>query len=126
MGLDWKTSYSNELGRICLGIDVDPSNPTKHRVKGTTTFYAICYDVIPLDWQKGIDFSKDVCTFCPENSDPNQTCITIAGQNIKWPGDVGTKTASLDLMNLLLNSVLSHKGSKFVTFNIKSFYLQTP
>ena len=29
-------------------------------------------------------------------------------------------------MKLLLNSVLSRKGAKFVTFNIKNFYLQTP
>ena len=29
-------------------------------------------------------------------------------------------------MKLLLNSVLSRKGSKFVTFDIRNFYLQTP
>ena len=39
---------------------------------------------------------------------------------------VGTKTASMDLIKLLINSVLSRKGAKFVTFNIKNFYLQTP
>ena len=62
----------------------------------------------------------------PEKSYPNGNHITIAGQNIKWPGDVGTKTASLDIMKLLLNSVLTSKGAKFVTFDIKNFYLQTP
>ena len=34
--------------------------------------------------------------------------------------------ASLDLLKLLLNSILSRKGATFVTFDIKSFYLQTP
>ena len=34
--------------------------------------------------------------------------------------------ASLDLLKLLLNSVLSRKGAKFVTFDIRNFYLQTP
>ena len=34
--------------------------------------------------------------------------------------------ASLDLLKLLLNSVLSCKGAKFLTFYIKNFYLQTP
>ena len=67
-----------------------------------------------------------VCTFRPEKSDTKRTRITIAVQNIKWPGDVGTKTASLDLLNILLNIVLSRKGAKCVTFDIKNFYLQNP
>ena len=29
-------------------------------------------------------------------------------------------------MKLLLNSVLSRKSAKFVAFNIRNFYLQTP
>ena len=42
------------------------------------------------------------------------------------PGDVITKTASLDLFKLLINSVLSRKGAKVGMFDIKNFYLQTP
>ena len=80
MGTDWNTSYYNECGRICQGIDVDPTNPAKQRLKGTNTFHDICYNDIPLEQQKGIAFSKVVCTFCPEKSDPDITCITIAGQ----------------------------------------------
>ena len=98
MGTNWNTSYSNNLIRLCLGIGVDPANTAKQRVKVTNNFHPICYDDIPLDRQKGIDFSKVFCTFSPEKSDPNRTCITIAGQKIKFPGDVGTKKASLDLL----------------------------
>ena len=92
----------------------------------TDTFHVIRYEDIPIDRRKGISFSKIVCTFRPEKSDPNRTRITIAGQNITYPGDVGTKTASLKLIKLLLNSILSRKGAKFVTFDITHFYLQTP
>ena len=123
---NWNTSYSKKIGRLCQGIVVDPTDPAKQRVKGTNTFHAICYYDIPLDQQKGIALSKVVCTFCPEKSDPNRTRITIAVQNIKWPGDVVTKTASLDLLKILLNSVISCKGSKFVTFDIKNFYIHPP
>jgi hypothetical protein len=42
------------------------------------------------------------------------------------PGDVGTNTASLDLVKLLLNSVLSRKGARFSTIDLKNFYLDTP
>ena len=71
-------------------------------------------------------FSKVVCTFNPEKSDPNRTRITISGQNIKYPGDVVTNTVSLDLLKHLLSIFLSCKGAKFVTFDIKNFYLRTP
>ena len=95
-------------------------------MEGTNTFHPIRYENIPLDRRKEIAFSKVVCTFLPDKADPNRTCITIAGQNIKYPGDVGTKTASLGLVKLLLNSVLSHQGAKFVTLDIRNYYLQTP
>ena len=108
---DWNTSYSNELGRLFQGIGVDPSDPSKQRIEGTNTFHPIRYENMPLDQRKEIAFSKVVFTFCPDKSDPNQTRITIAGQNIKYPGDVGTKTASLGLVKLLLNRVLLRKGA---------------
>ena len=111
LGPDWNTSYSIELGRLCQGISVNPADPSKQRVEGTNTFHPIRYEDIPLDRRKEIAFSKVVCTFRPEKSDPNRTRITIAGQNINYPGDVGTKTASLGLVKLLLNRVLLRKGA---------------
>ena len=118
LGPNWNTSYSNELGRLCQGIGINPSEPSKKRVEGTNTFHPVRYENTPLDRRKEITFSKVVCTFRPDKADPNRTPITIAGQNIKYPGDVGTKTASLNLVKLLLNSVLSRQGTKFATFDI--------
>ena len=95
-------------------------------MKGTDTFHIILYNDIPPDRRKGTAFSKVVCTFRPNKSDPNRTRITIVGQNITYPGNVGTKIASLDLIKLLVNSVISRKGANFFTFDIKNFYPQTP
>ena len=39
---------------------------------------------------------------------------------------MGTHTASLELFKLLINSVLSRKGARFVGFDIKNSYLGTP
>ena len=39
---------------------------------------------------------------------------------------MGTKTASLDLVKLVINSFISRKDVKYVTFDISNFYLQTP
>jgi hypothetical protein len=43
-----------------------------------------------------------------------------------FPGGVGTNTASLELFKLLLNSVLSCKGVRFSSIDLKNFYLDTP
>ena len=76
--------------------------PTKKQLNDTKTFHVIRYKDIPRDRQKGIDFSKVACTFRPKKSDPNRTCITIAGQNITYPGDVETKTTPPQCYVLLL------------------------
>ena len=62
----------------------------------------------------------------PKKSDPNRTRITIGGNPICYPGDVGTKTASLDLVKIVINSVLSRKDAKYFTFDIYNFYLHNP
>ena len=67
-----------------------------------------------------------MCKFRPEKSDPNRTRITIMGKFCIYAGDVGTKTASLDLCKLLFNSVLSRKGAKYITYDISNYYLRTP
>jgi hypothetical protein len=67
-----------------------------------------------------------VCEVRPEKDDPDRTRITIGGSRICFPGDVGTNTASLELFKVLLNSVLSRKGARFSTIDLKNFYLDTP
>ena len=67
-----------------------------------------------------------VCKVKPHKEDPNRTRITVAGGQICYPGDVGTSTESLDLVRLIINSVLSRRNARFVSFGLKNFYLQTP
>ena len=67
-----------------------------------------------------------VCEFKPYKEDPNRTRITVAGSQISYPGYVGTPTGSLDLVKLIINSVLSRRNARFVSFDLKNFCLQTP
>jgi hypothetical protein len=67
-----------------------------------------------------------VCEVRPERDDPDHTRITIGGNRICFPVDVGTNTASLELVKLLLNSVLSCSGARFSSIDLKIFYLDTP
>ncbi len=67
-----------------------------------------------------------VCEVRPEKDDPDRTHITIGGNRIRYPGNVGTNTALLKPVKLLLNSVLFRKGARFSTINLKNYYLDTP
>ena len=67
-----------------------------------------------------------VCEERPQEADPNRTRITIGGNRSIYPGEVATPTASLELVKLIINSVLSRHGAKFAWFEVKNFYLATP
>ncbi len=67
-----------------------------------------------------------VCKVPPEKDDPDCTRITIGGNRLCFPGDVGTNTTSLKLVKLLLNSMLSCPGARFSSINLTNFYLDTP
>jgi hypothetical protein len=122
----WDTLYANELGHLCQGIGVG-NTPTAQRVSSTNTFFLIDYQDIPAHKKKEICHTMVVCEVRPEKDDPNCTRITMIGGNcICYPGNIGTNTASLKLVKLLLNSALSQKGARFSSINFKNFYLDTP
>ena len=50
----------------------------------------------------------------------------MGGNRINFPGDVGTPTAEMLLVKIMLNSVISTPGAKFMTIDISNFYLATP
>ncbi len=43
-----------------------------------------------------------------------------------YPGKVGTPTTNLLTVKLLINSTISNVGAKFMTIDIKDFYLNNP
>ena len=61
-----------------------------------------------------------------EKGDPYCTHLTVGGNLIVYPGDCGTPTVDLLTVKLLLNSVISTPDAKFITIDIKDFYLNTP
>jgi hypothetical protein len=67
-----------------------------------------------------------VCKVNPDKEEPTRTWITIGGNCICYPGNAGTNTAYLELLKLRLNSVLSQKGARFSSIELKNFYLDTP
>ena len=49
----------------------------------------------------------------------------VGGNKINYPGDVGTPTADMFLAKIIFKSVISTKNARFMTEDIKNFYLNT-
>ena len=122
----WQQSYSNESGSLCQGIVKGHKGSRGQRTEGTDTFNIINYTDIPTERRSEITYTKVVCKVQEKKEDQNRTQIKIGGNHICYLRDVGTSTASLDLVKLILNSVLSHRDVKFTCFDISNFYLMTP
>eukprot|EP01082_Thalassiosira_pseudonana_P012372 g11214.t1 g11214 contig5:382941-386300(-) len=115
---EWNTSCANEIGRLAQGIG--------KRIDGTNTMFFINKQDIPNDRFKDITYAKFVCDYRPGKSEPNRTRLTMGGDRINYPGEVGTPTADLLLVKILFNSIISTHGARCMTADIKNFYLNTP
>ena len=122
----WDTSYANELGRLCQGVGTNANDPTKKRVDRTNTFHPIHFQDIPNDRRRDVTYTRVVCKVRPQKEDPNRTRITIGGNRICYPGDTATRTGSVELVKLQVNSVISMKDARFACYDISNFYLGTP
>ena len=52
--------------------------------------------------------------------------LTVSSNLIVYPSYCGTSTVDLLTVKLLLNSMISTLGEKFITIDIKDFYLNMP
>ena len=81
---------------------------------------------IPQDRMQDVTYAQFVCNIRPEKEEQNRTRCVVGGNKINYPGDVGTPTADILLVKILFNSIISTEGAKFMTADIKNFYLMTP
>ena len=111
----WTTSLANELGRLSQGI---------RNIKGSNCIKFIYKEQVPKG--RNVTYSRLVVDYRPGKSDPNRTRVTVGGNLLTYEGELYTETTDIQGTKMLLNSVLSTKGAKFMTIDIKSFYLGTP
>jgi hypothetical protein len=115
----WIYSYGNKIGRLAQGM---PGQNT-----GTNTIHFIPWDGVPRERSKDVTYGLITCLICPEKIDePNWTRLVAGGDRVHYPGDAGTPTANLITVKLLINSIILTTGAKFITMDIKDFYLNTP
>ncbi len=120
----WDTSYAMYLvvSAKALAFVI----PQAQCVGGTNTFFLINYHGTPSHKKEEICHTIVICEVQPEKDDPNCIRITIGGNCICYPGNIGTNTASFELVKLLINSNLSQKGACFSSIDLENFYLDTP
>ena len=107
----WSNSFGKEIRRLATT---------------TETIFFINKTDIPQDRKSDVTYGRIVCVYREGKKDKYRTRITMGGNLINYPGDCGTPTADLLTVKLLFNSIISTPNAKFMSINIKDFYLCTP
>jgi hypothetical protein len=96
----WMHSSANEFGRLAQGVG--------GRIQGTNTIFLIHKHQVPADRWKDITYAKFVCELLkPNKKEVHRTKLTVSGDKVHYPGDVGSPTADLTLVKMHINSVIS-------------------
>ena len=111
----WETSYVNELVQLAQWMS--------GWEEGTNTIMFIKKEDIPTACWWDVTYGIVLFSYRPENKDPNRTRLTVGGDRVHYPGDCRTPTVDLPTEKMLQNSVISTPGYRYMTFDIKYFYL---
>jgi hypothetical protein len=115
----WTHSYGNKIGGLTQGM---PGCNTS-----TDTIIFIKKDQVPKTGAKDMTYGLITCLIQPEKIDePNRTRLVAGGDRVLYPGYASTPTANLLTVKILINSIISTAGAKFMTMDIKDFYLNIP
>jgi hypothetical protein len=96
-------SSANKFGRLAQGIG--------GQIKGTNTISFVHKHKVRQDRWKDVTYAKFVCELKPNKAEVHQTRLTIGGDKVHYPGNVGTPTADLTLVKMHINSVISIRGA---------------
>ena len=112
----WATALSNELGRLAQGIN---------NIKGNDAIDFISREDVPTN--KVVTYARMVCDIRPFKAEQYRVRLTVGGDRLMYPDDSSSPAASLLESKLLLNSTISQsaQGCRFLTLDIKDFFLQT-
>ena len=116
---DWVLSSANEFGRLFQGVGGRTAAPTN-------TCFFIHKNQVPAARFRDVTYGKFECSVRPQKDEPNRSRLVLGGNRTNFTGEVGTPTAEMLLIKIMLNSVVSTKGAKFMTIDISDFYLNTP
>jgi len=114
----WTRSSAMEWGRLSNGC-------TTYSTSGTQAIQFIPFSDIPRERLKDITYIKLVVADRPFKEETKRVRATVGGDRINYPDEVSSKTAELTTSKLLCNSVISTPDARFLTLDIKDFFLTT-
>ena len=88
-------------------------------------FFIDKQDIPTVHW-RDVTYIRVVVNYIPENQDLKGTELNIGRDRVNYPGDCRTSAVDLLTAKLLLNSIFSTPGAKFMTIDKRKFYLNTP
>jgi hypothetical protein len=100
----WSTSAANKFGCLAQGVG--------GRVKGTNTIFFICKDQVSKDRIKDVTNGSYGCEIKSNKEEKHRTRLTAGGDRIHYPDGVGTPTADMTLIKVLLNSIISTENAQ--------------
>jgi len=91
--------------------------------EGTNTIFFIKFDAIPAG--RKATYLWLMVSDRPTKDNPRRVQFTIGSNKVDYKGDCRTKTADLSTAKILFNHVISTPDARFMTLDIKDFYLNT-
>ena len=113
----WLRLAANEFGRLTQGL-------LDNRAAATNTIFFIPINKIPR--HKRPTYARFVCSFRPQKPEPYPTRLTVGGNLIDYPGNLSMKVADMTTFKILVNNTLSTPGAKWLSLDVKNYYLGTP
>ncbi len=95
----------------------------QHGVIGTDAMEPIALTNIPSDC--AITYGSIVCNYRPLKSEPNRFRLVVGGNKLTYDHETTALAANLLETKLMLNSTISTPGAKFLTLDIKDFFLSS-
>ena len=114
----WAKAMCKELGRLCQGFG---------ETEGTDTMRFLDLEGIKnIPKDRVVTYTQIVVDYRPQKADPDRVRITAGGNLIQYPGELTTRTSDLRTTKIMLNSVISTEGARYMTADAANFYLATP
>ena len=113
----WLRSASNEFDHLAQGLQ-------DNRVEPTNTKFFIPFSKVPKHKQP--TYAHFVFSYHPQKAEPYSTWITVGGNLINYPGNLSMKVANMTTFKILMNSTLSTPGARWLSLDVKNYYLGTP
>ena len=114
---EWLRGNSKEIARLCQGRK-------DGTYQGTNTIVFKHPRDIPPNTKP--TYLRVVAAYRPAKQDPYRIRWTVGGNRITYDGCKYTPNAELTTVKLLLNSIISTPNNKFMSLDLKDFYLNTP